>query len=32
MIHAVVLIEAERSALGALGGDLAEIDGVGAAY
>jgi len=30
--HAVVLIEAERSALGTLGGDLAEIEGVGAAY
>ncbi|HEV2752284.1 MAG TPA: Lrp/AsnC ligand binding domain-containing protein [Solirubrobacteraceae bacterium] len=32
MIHAVVLIEAQRSALGTLGGELAEIEGVGAAY
>ncbi|HEV2820085.1 MAG TPA: Lrp/AsnC ligand binding domain-containing protein [Solirubrobacteraceae bacterium] len=32
MTHAVVLIEAERQALARLGGALAEVDGVGAAY
>jgi DNA-binding Lrp family transcriptional regulator len=30
--HAVVLIRAEREALGTLGGRLAEIDGVSEAY
>jgi len=30
--HAVVLIQAEREALGTLGGRLAEIDGVSEAY
>jgi DNA-binding Lrp family transcriptional regulator len=30
--HAVVLIQAERSALPTLGGELAEIDGVAEAY
>ena len=32
MTHAIVLIEAERDALATLGGELAEMDGVGAAY
>ncbi len=32
MIHAIVLIQAERSALGTLGGQLADIDGVAEAY
>ncbi len=32
MTHAIVLIEAERDALATLGGALAEIEGVGAAY
>ena len=32
MIHAIVLIGAERSALGTLGGELADIEGVAAAY
>ena len=32
MTHAIVLIEAERDALATLGGDLAELEGVGAAY
>ena len=32
MTHAIVLIEAERSALGTLGGELADIDGVAEAY
>ena len=32
MTHAVVLIEAERTALASLGGALAEVEGVGAAY
>ncbi len=32
MTHAIVLIEAERDALATLGGELAEIEGVGAAY
>jgi DNA-binding Lrp family transcriptional regulator len=30
--HAIVLIEAERGALGTLGGELAGIDGVAEAY
>jgi DNA-binding Lrp family transcriptional regulator len=30
--HAIVLIQADRSALGKLGGDLADIDGVAEAY
>jgi len=30
--HAVVLIQAERSALPTLGSDLAEVDGVAEAY
>jgi DNA-binding Lrp family transcriptional regulator len=30
--HAIVLIEAERSALRTLGGELADIDGVAEAY
>ena len=32
MTHAIVLIEAERSALATLGGELADIDGVAEAY
>ncbi len=32
MTHAIVLIEAERSALPTLGGQLADIDGVAEAY
>jgi DNA-binding Lrp family transcriptional regulator len=32
MTHAVVLIEAERSAMRTLGGDLAAVDGVAEAY
>ena len=32
MTHAIVLIEADRSALGTLGGELADIDGVAEAY
>jgi DNA-binding Lrp family transcriptional regulator len=32
MIHAVVLIGAERSVLASLGGELADIDGVAEAY
>jgi DNA-binding Lrp family transcriptional regulator len=32
MTHAIVLIEAERDALATLGGTLAAIEGVGAAY
>ena len=32
MTHAIVLIEAERDALATLGGALADLDGVGAAY
>lgn len=32
MTHAVVLIEAERGALGTLGGHLADLDGVAEAY
>jgi DNA-binding Lrp family transcriptional regulator len=30
--HAIVLIEADRGALGSLGGELADIDGVAEAY
>ena len=32
MTHAIVLIQAERSALATLGGDLADIEGVAEAY
>ncbi|HEY2571075.1 MAG TPA: Lrp/AsnC ligand binding domain-containing protein [Solirubrobacteraceae bacterium] len=32
MTHAVVLIEAERSGIATLGGELAAIDGVAEAY
>ncbi len=32
MTHAIVLIQADRSALGTLGGELADIDGVAEAY
>ncbi len=32
MTHAIVLIQAERSALATLGGELADIDGVAEAY
>ena len=32
MTHAVVLIRADREALGTLGGRLAELDGVSEAY
>jgi DNA-binding Lrp family transcriptional regulator len=32
MAHAVVLIKAERDALGRLGGALADVDGVSEAY
>jgi len=32
MTHAVVLIEADRSAMRTLGGDLAAVDGVAEAY
>jgi DNA-binding Lrp family transcriptional regulator len=32
MIHAVVLIKAERQALPTLGGELADIEGVAEAY
>ena len=32
MIHAIVLIEAEQSAVSTLGGELADIDGVAEAY
>jgi DNA-binding Lrp family transcriptional regulator len=32
MIHAVVLIKAERQVLGTLGGELADIEGVAEAY
>ncbi len=32
MTHAIVLIEAERQTLASLGGVLAELAGVGAAY
>jgi hypothetical protein len=30
--HAIVLLQADRSALATLGGDLADIDGVAEAY
>jgi DNA-binding Lrp family transcriptional regulator len=30
--HAIVLIEAERSAVGTLGGEIAAVDGVAEAY
>lgn len=32
MTHAIVLIEAERSALSSLGGALADVEGVAEAY
>jgi DNA-binding Lrp family transcriptional regulator len=32
MIHAIVLIQADRSALTTLGGELADIEGVAEAY
>ena len=32
MTHAIVLIEADRSALATLGGELADIEGVAEAY
>ena len=32
MTHAIVLIEAERSAIRTLGGELAAVDGVAEAY
>jgi DNA-binding Lrp family transcriptional regulator len=32
MTHAIVLIQADASALGTLGGELADIDGVAEAY
>jgi DNA-binding Lrp family transcriptional regulator len=32
MTHAIVLIQAEGAALGTLGGELADIDGVAEAY
>ena len=32
MTHAIVLVEAERSAMAALGPELAEIPGVGGVY
>ena len=32
MTHAIVLIQAERSALATLGGTLADLDGVAEAY
>ena len=32
MTHAIVLIEAERSAMEALGGQLADVEGVAEAY
>ena len=32
MTHAIVLIQAERSALATLGGELADIEGVAEAY
>jgi DNA-binding Lrp family transcriptional regulator len=30
--HAIVLVQADRDALASLGGELAELEGVGAAY
>ncbi len=32
MTHAIVLVQADRDALASLGGELAELEGVGAAY
>ncbi len=32
MTHAIILVQAERDALATLGGELAELEGVGAAY
>ena len=32
MTHAIILIEAERDAMATLGGALADLEGVGAAY
>lgn len=32
MTHAIVLIEAERDAMATLGSQLADVEGVGAAY
>jgi DNA-binding Lrp family transcriptional regulator len=32
LTHAIVLIQAERSALATLGGELADLDGVAEAY
>jgi DNA-binding Lrp family transcriptional regulator len=32
MTHAIVLLQADASALGTLGGELADIDGVAEAY
>ncbi|HUJ33995.1 MAG TPA: Lrp/AsnC ligand binding domain-containing protein [Solirubrobacteraceae bacterium] len=32
MTHAIVLIQADRSALATLGGELADLDGVAEAY
>jgi DNA-binding Lrp family transcriptional regulator len=32
MTHAIVLIEAEREAIGTLGGELADVEGVAEAY
>ena len=32
MTHAIVLIQADRSALGTIGGELADIEGVAEAY
>jgi DNA-binding Lrp family transcriptional regulator len=32
VIHAIVLIEADRSALATLGGELADVDGVAEVY
>ena len=32
MTHAIILIQAERSALATLGGELADVDGVAEAY
>jgi DNA-binding Lrp family transcriptional regulator len=32
MTHAIVLVEAQRDALATLGGTLADLEGVGAAY
>ena len=32
MTHAIVLVEAQRDAMATLGGALADVEGVGAAY